>query len=95
MLKHLIFLLFILTALQTLAQSDTAVYKASITVLNEANKPLDGATAVLIQTKDSAIVKTSISNEAGLAEFENVASGKYIIRITMVNYTAIPLSFLM
>jgi hypothetical protein len=60
--------------------------KASIIVLNEQKQPLEGATAELIRSQDSALVKASVSDKAGLAEFENLKPGRYQVRLTLVGY---------
>jgi outer membrane receptor protein involved in Fe transport len=59
--------------------------RVSVIILTEEGNPLEGATAELLRSKDSAIAKTSITDKAGLAEFQRVASGSYKVRVTMVN----------
>lgn len=61
--------------------------KISIIILSEEGKPLEGATTELLRDKDSAIAKTSVTDKAGVAEFEKVVSGKYRLRATMINYS--------
>ncbi|MCW3107975.1 MAG: hypothetical protein JWQ09_2481 [Segetibacter sp.] len=84
MIKQLLFCLFILLASAAFAQP--AKTKVSITVLNETKAPLEGATAELLRAKDSTIVKTAITDNTGLAEFEKVAPGKFLVKVTAVNY---------
>ena len=56
--------------------------KASVTVLNQEKVPVENATAELLRSKDSALVKTAITDKAGLAEFENIGFNSYLIRIS-------------
>lgn len=58
----------------------------SVTVKNETNQPIDGATAELLGSKDSAIIKTEVADKTGLVMFEKIAAGKYLLRISSVNY---------
>ena len=88
MLKQLLSLLFVLFTLSGFSQPAAGTAKVSITVLNEANTPVEGATVELLQSKESALIKTAITDKEGLAEFEKVAAGKYVVRLTMLNYTS-------
>lgn len=88
MLKHLLLLLSVFLTCVGFAQTVSLTTRVTVTVLNEANTPLEGATAELLRSKDSSIVKTALTDAAGAAEFEKVAPGKYSVRITMVNYSS-------
>jgi hypothetical protein len=88
MLKHLFFTLFVLSVIKGFAQTDTTGQRVSIAIINEANTPVEGATAVLMRGNDSAIVKAAVTNEGGVAEFEKVATGKYMVKVTTVNYSS-------
>ena len=61
--------------------------KATITILNEQKAAVEGATVELLRSKDSALVKTSLSDKAGIAEFENIAPAPYFIRVSSVGLT--------
>jgi hypothetical protein len=55
-------------------------------IMDEQQKPVEGATAELLRAKDSALVKVAISNKAGVIEFESIRFGSYIVRTTYVNH---------
>jgi outer membrane receptor protein involved in Fe transport len=61
--------------------------KAIITILSDQKAAVEGATAELLRSKDSALVKTALSNKAGFAEFENIKPSTYFIRVTSVGLT--------
>ncbi|GAA4324268.1 outer membrane beta-barrel family protein [Mucilaginibacter gynuensis] len=61
--------------------------KISGKVLNETGKVVDYATVSLLKAQDSAVVKGTLSNEAGLYTFDNVKPGDYIIVATVVGYS--------
>ena len=77
-------LLFISTCFIT-AQT---VERGKITgkIIDEQQKPIEGATAELLRVKDSSLVKVAISNKAGFVEFENIRFGSYFIRTSHVNH---------
>ncbi|MBB1285468.1 TonB-dependent receptor [Flavisolibacter sp. BT320] len=62
--------------------------RVTITVHNEQGSPLDGATVELLRSKDSALVKTALTDKNGLAEMENIPSSSYRVRITAVGFQA-------
>jgi hypothetical protein len=86
MIKHLVLLITVLLSLPVFSQTAQNTQKVSITVLNEKNAPLEGATAELRLSKDSAIVKTAVTDNIGFAEFDKVPAGSYLVKITSVNY---------
>jgi iron complex outermembrane receptor protein len=53
---------------------------------NEQAKPMDYATVSLLRGKDSSVVKSTLTNDAGKYQFDNVISGRYIIKATTVGY---------
>ncbi len=61
--------------------------KISFTITNEQKAPIEAATAELLRSKDSALVKTALSDKAGVTEFEDIPFGNYIIRVTAVGST--------
>lgn len=64
--------------------AQTGKGKATITILNDQKLPVEGATVELLRSKDSTLVKTSLSDKAGVAEFDNVKPASYLFRITSV-----------
>src|SRR5215213_12005723 len=77
-------LLYNLLTIFVFAQSPKG--KVAIAITNEQNNPVENATAELLRTKDSALVKTSLSDKSGIAEFESIVYGSYIIRISHVGF---------
>jgi iron complex outermembrane receptor protein len=55
--------------------------KLTLTI-QTARGPLDGATAELLRAKDSGRVKAAVADKAGVAEFENIAYGAYLLRVS-------------
>jgi len=78
--------LFITLSFVSLGQEQRG--KISLTIMNDQKVPLEGATVELRRSKDSALVKTAISDKTGVAEFENIKPGSYIIKASMMNHAA-------
>jgi iron complex outermembrane receptor protein len=53
---------------------------------NEQAKPMDYATVTLLRGKDSSVVKSTLTNDAGKYRFDNIIAGRYIIKATTVGY---------
>ena len=77
-------LLLLCCSFSFLAFSQTEKGRISFTITNEQKAPIEAATAELLRSTDSALVKTSLSDKSGLTEFENIPFGNYIIRVTAV-----------
>jgi outer membrane receptor protein involved in Fe transport len=58
--------------------------KITAVVLNADSKPIESATAELLRSKDSALVKAGLSDKAGNILFENMDFGNYFLRVTHV-----------
>src|SRR5688572_8751356 len=50
--------------------------------------PVGNVTAELLHAKDSLLVKASISDKHGIANFENIRPGNYFIKISMIGFHA-------
>jgi outer membrane receptor protein involved in Fe transport len=72
--------------LSVLAFAQIGKGKATVTIRNEQGSPLDGATVELRRSKDSALVKTALSDKNGVAELENINPSSYRLRITAVGF---------
>lgn len=55
-------------------------------VLSEDTKPLEFATAVLLQQKDSVIAQFGLTDKTGGYKINNVPKGDYILQLTFVGY---------
>ncbi|MGZ3844717.1 MAG: TonB-dependent receptor domain-containing protein [Flavisolibacter sp.] len=58
--------------------------KILIAVLDNQKVPVENATVELLNSKDSALLKTSLSDKQGIAVFQDVAFNSYLIRVTSV-----------
>ena len=79
-----IFSLTVLCVLSTILAYAQQKGKIAISIFNEQKLPVENATVELLRSKDSALVKTALSDKSGIAEFENVDFNSYIIRATAV-----------
>jgi len=70
----------------TQAQTPVANAKISGSLVTEQGKPADYATVSLLRAKDSSIVKSSLSNEAGQYTIDKVNPGVYLIKATIIGY---------
>jgi len=81
----LFFALF--TLLQSnFTQAQTTAGKISGTVLDDTKKPLDGATVILLTSKDSSVISNQLANPDGSFAFQNVKDNTYIIKVTYIGY---------
>jgi iron complex outermembrane receptor protein len=71
---------------QTTPAVAPAAGKITGSVITEQGKPADYATVTLLRAKDSSVVKSSLTNEAGLYAIERVNTGTYIIKATIIGY---------
>lgn len=74
----LIMLLLSATTLPALAQNGHNTKINGIVNRND-NKPVEFATVTLLKAKDSSLVKGAVADMNGKYEFEQVASGKYLV----------------
>lgn len=83
-LLNLIIIFYCLT--QALNAQTVQRGKIIVRIINTQQQPLENATAQLVRSKDSILVKSAISDKTGLAEFENIPLGTYRIKTTSTNY---------
>lgn len=62
------------------------VDKIIVPVINDQRVALPHATVELLRGKDSALVKAGITDSLGYVVFDQVNSGVYLLRVSMVNY---------
>ena len=55
-------------------------------VINDDGKPLANANVLLLNFKDSSLVKGQLTNEAGAYSFENIAGGRYLVSSTYTGF---------
>ena len=80
-MKYFILILSFVFATSVMAQTKIA---GSITSKTE--KSIQAATVILLRATDSAVVHQTVANSEGHYQFEAVAGGKYMIRITAIGY---------
>lgn len=85
MTRLFIFCFLILTASVASAQSTEVNGTVSIRV-GDKTTPIEGATVELRTEKDSKLVKTEISTKEGLALFENIREGSYVISVSAAGF---------
>ncbi|HEY0355794.1 MAG TPA: TonB-dependent receptor, partial [Flavisolibacter sp.] len=84
MRKILVLVLNCVIMISSFAQSPTG--KASVTVLNEKNVPVESATVELLRSKDSSLVKVALTDKSGLAEFDKLGFDQYFMKVSAVSY---------
>jgi outer membrane receptor protein involved in Fe transport len=61
--------------------------KGKITIsITDQKAAVESATAELLNSKDSSLIKASLSDKSGMVEFENIAFGNYLLRISAVGF---------
>jgi len=60
--------------------------KIQVRIASDKQAQLENATVELVKAKDSSLVKVALSDKTGLAEFENIPFGSYLVRARMVNH---------
>ena len=60
-----------------------------IKILDEKSTALENVTVELLRFTDSALVKTSLSDKTGLAEFNNIPASKYLLRAGMAGRSTV------
>jgi len=85
-LLYLFFLTLFTLFLFNFADAQTKDGKISGAVLDEARKPLDGATVILLTAKDSVVVGTKLANPDGSFTFQNLKDNTYIVKVTYIGY---------
>ncbi len=49
-------------------------------------KPIESATVILLRSKDSSIIKNTVTDEKGLFVFHKIAAGKYLVSVRFVSF---------
>ncbi|GAA4342285.1 TonB-dependent receptor domain-containing protein [Flaviaesturariibacter amylovorans] len=79
-------LVFVLQAAAIAAVAQAPGGNLSVTVTNEAGSALEGATVEIRKSKDSALVKTALTDRSGAASVERLAAGTYLLRVSMTGH---------
>src|SRR5882757_8848579 len=86
MKRTLTLLLISFSALWAEAQEKTGRITGSVT--DAAGKPLEAATVQAMKADGKTLVKTALTDKQGIFEIEKLATGKYMLSVTAVGYTA-------
>ncbi|MFI5133129.1 MAG: TonB-dependent receptor domain-containing protein [Chitinophagales bacterium] len=84
-MKKIVTVMLALCAI-TILNAQTSRGKISVTIVNNQQGALENATVELLKSKDSSLVKVAIADKNGLAEFENIRFGNYLLKVSMINY---------
>src|ERR1700761_5570831 len=68
------------------ANAQTGGGKISGSALDDAKKPLDGATVILLTAKDSSVISSVLANRDGSFVFPNLKDNTYRVKITYIGY---------
>jgi len=71
-----------------LTKAQTGVGKISVMIVNDQQSGLENATAGLLKSKDSSLVKIALTDKNGVAEFENIRFGTFLLKISMVDHAS-------
>lgn len=83
------FSFFISCLLAAVAFAQSGKGTVTIPVQNEQQAPLEGATVELLRSQDSALVKTAVTDKAGMALIVNVAPASYFFRVSSVGFATV------
>lgn len=81
--KCLLLPIYILSMLSATAQNSSG--KISVTIKNDQQLAAENATVELLKP-DSSLVKAAITDKAGIAEFDRLAYGNYLVKATLVGH---------
>ncbi len=84
-MKKINLLLFVLLCYLCSSAQEVKV-TVSIQINNEQKQFVENATAELRRAKDSALIRTAISDKNGVAEFDNIKPGTYFVKLIAVSY---------
>ncbi|MEO5781997.1 MAG: outer membrane beta-barrel protein, partial [Ginsengibacter sp.] len=85
-MKTKIFLLSFLTITTFITCAQTTTGKITVTIQNENQAAIENATVQILKSKDSSLVKVGISNSKGIADFDHVSFGSYLVKVSEVNH---------
>lgn len=68
----------------TFAQTTFSALQGKI--FSDNSRPVDEATVVLLNSKDSSVIKSVISNKNGVFYFDRLIAGSYLVFVTKLNY---------
>ena len=86
--KLFLFAMAIIATLAVFAQPDATIFdKLIVPVVNNQQEAIASATVELLRGKDSVLVKAGITDSTGIAIFQQITAGTYLLRVSSVNYS--------
>ena len=82
--RLLIILSFVLSATAKAQSINPGTIK--VTLFNEKDLPFENVTVALLKAKDSSLVKVALTDNKGVAEFEKIVPGSYLLKASAMNY---------
>jgi hypothetical protein len=76
----------LLLCLLLLAVSRTTFGQVTGKLIDQNNQAIPFATVALLNSPDSTIVKSTLTDNKGAFQMADIADGKYLLRISMVGY---------
>ncbi|MGZ8509548.1 MAG: outer membrane beta-barrel protein [Chitinophagaceae bacterium] len=86
-MRSYLFILVSLMSTAALNAQSPGQGKIKIAITNEKASVLENATVELLKVKDSSLVKVAITDSKGIAEFEKIPFGSYLVKASNVNYS--------
>jgi iron complex outermembrane recepter protein len=85
--KWIVILIFSICTVPVFSQpAVTGKLKMMVPVVNSRQVPIPHATVQLLRFKDSSLINSRITDTNGLAMFENIPDGEYLLRVSIVNH---------
>jgi hypothetical protein len=88
-LTQLLFLSLLILLFSNFSNAQNTGGAISGSVLDEAKKPLDGATVVLLVAKDSSVVSSQLAGTDGSFAFQNLMDNTYLLKVTYIGYKTV------
>src|SRR5690349_17006614 len=79
-------LMYIFISNFSMAGSRPDTFSISVTVKNMRDEPLQSAVVTLHHAKDSSIVKTELTDNAGMAVLTRIMAGQYFFEISFIGH---------
>src|SRR5688572_11702242 len=88
-MKKFLTLLFVaIGSMAAVAQTPSGTVSGSIKDGGQ-QQVIDASTVSLLRSKDSGLIKTSVTDKLGNFSFENVKEGSYVVMATSVGHTKV------
>ena len=88
----LFFFTFFLCSIKTIAQANKSTI-TGIVIDKLSRQPVEFATVQLLNSADSNVIKTTVTDRKGKYLLDGVATGNYILRFSFIGYSKIVMSF--